>query len=112
MDIRSPRAAQRTFQFEPAWRHLPGILSEFVRRHDEPASPRPGDRPAAGGMAPGFRARCGGRRKPSGRALGCASDHRVALRAPALAARRILAGWHRPDPLARRVLTLVVPLIS
>src|SRR6266581_2401911 len=107
MDVRSARAAQRTLQFEPAWRHLPGISSEFVRRHDQPTSPWLGNRPTAGGMAPGFRARRGGHRKPGERPCGGASDHRAALGARALAARRFLAGWHPPGPRARRVYEVV-----
>src|SRR6266702_2753332 len=107
MDVRSARAAQRTLQFEPAWRHLPGISSEFVRRHDQPTSPWLGNRPTAGGMAPGFRARRGGHRQPGERPCGGASDQRAALGARALAARRFLAGWHPPGPRARRVYEVV-----
>ena len=43
-----PLELRSALQFEPAGRHLPGISAKLVRRHDQPTTPRPGDRPAAG----------------------------------------------------------------
>ena len=73
-------SSQRALQSEPAWRHLPGISTQFVWRDNEPPSPQHGDRPAAGGMASRFRTRRGGDRKSRQRSCRGTCSHRGAGR--------------------------------
>ncbi len=107
MDVRSAGSAQRALQFEPAWRYLPHVSAEFVRRYNQPAAPRIGDRSIVGRMASGFGARRGRNRKSRQRSHRGASQHRITSGTGTLAARRFGGSRRRAGSRAGRVYEVV-----